>query len=57
MLSVSLLLQKEGRQYRIREEKLNNEIELLQSKLSEEVLKISLLEERLSEVSQDCTRG
>lgn len=45
------LLQKEVRQFRIREEKLSNEIELLQSKLSKETLENSVLTERLIQVS------
>lgn len=46
------LLQKEVRQFRIREEKLSNEIELLQSKLSKETLENSVLTERLIQVSK-----
>ena len=45
------LLQKEVRQFRIREEKLSNEMELLQSKLSKETLENSVLTERLVRVS------
>ena len=45
------LLQKEGRESRIREDKLCYEIQLLQSKLCKETLRNSVLKERIAQVS------
>ena len=52
-----LLLQKEARESRIREDKLCYEIQLLQSKLCKETLRNSVLKERLTQVSITISAG